>query len=75
VEEADWASWAKNTEWAGAAALAGWADKGEKNQKGFDFRNWIDFRIWHDLEFLQGDLEGIWTEGFFLNSYRLLKDF
>jgi hypothetical protein len=26
-------------------------------------------------EFLQGDLEGIWTQGFFLNSSRILKDF
>jgi hypothetical protein len=26
-------------------------------------------------EILQGDLEGISTWGFFLNSFRLLKDF
>jgi hypothetical protein len=26
-------------------------------------------------EFLQGDLEGIWTQGFILNSSRLLNDF
>jgi hypothetical protein len=26
-------------------------------------------------ENLRGDLEGIWTWGFFLNSSRLLKDF
>jgi hypothetical protein len=29
-------------------------------------------RLW---EFLHGDLEGIWTQGFFLNSSRLLKNF
>jgi hypothetical protein len=26
-------------------------------------------------KFTQGDLGGIWTQGFFLNSSRLLKDF
>jgi hypothetical protein len=44
--------------------------------KGFWFLNLNRFhnlaRLW---EFLQGDLEGIWTQGFFLNSSRLLKDF
>jgi hypothetical protein len=29
-------------------------------------------RLW---KFAQGDLGGIWTQGFFLNSSRLLKDF
>jgi hypothetical protein len=29
-------------------------------------------RLW---KFAQGDLGGIWTQGFFLNSSRLIKDF
>jgi hypothetical protein len=29
-------------------------------------------RLW---KFAEGDLGGIWTQGFFLNSYRLLKYF
>jgi hypothetical protein len=29
-------------------------------------------RLW---KFAQGDLGGIWTQGFFLNSSRLLMDF
>jgi hypothetical protein len=33
----------------------------------------LDF--WQTLKFVQGDLEGILTWGFFLKSSRLLKDF
>jgi hypothetical protein len=59
------------------ADRASWAGSCEKIQrKKYWFLNlkWIRIlaRIW---EILQGDLEGIWTWGFFLNSSRLLKDF
>jgi hypothetical protein len=51
---------------------AGWAESDGENS----FPNKIWFlnipRLW---KFAQGDLEGILTWGFFLNSSRLLKDF
>jgi hypothetical protein len=54
----------------------GWAGPQEGIQRKIYF--WISktfeilARLW---EFLQGDLEGILTQRFFLNSSRLLKDF
>jgi hypothetical protein len=72
--------------WAGSAYLAtrgqeaGWADwplgrLGRKLKK-ISFLIKIEFlnisRLW---KFAYGDLGGIWTQGFFLNSSRLLKYF
>jgi hypothetical protein len=58
--------------WAGKASRA----KSEKWIGRWIFRLKIGFfnlpRIW---KFAQGDLGGIWTQGFFLNSSRLLKYF
>jgi hypothetical protein len=52
----------------------GWIP-GEDSRK-FWFLNFKDFRNLIELgEILQGDLEGIWTWRFFLNSSWLLKDF
>jgi hypothetical protein len=47
-----------------------------KDSSGNWFLNFV--RFWNLASFweiLQGDIEGIWTWGFFLNSFRLLKDF
>jgi hypothetical protein len=60
--------------WSGGL---GWPGRFVQEEfKGFWFSNLNRFqnlaRLW---EFLKGDLEGIWTQGFFLNSFRLLKDF
>jgi hypothetical protein len=49
----------------------GWAKIKKKN---FRIKNWI-FEFTEAWKFTQGDLGGILTLGFFLNSSRLLKDF
>jgi hypothetical protein len=47
-----------------------------KNSNGSLIFNFKDFwNLAKVAEILQGDLEGIWTWGIFLNSYTLLKDF
>jgi hypothetical protein len=43
-------------------------------EKDFWIKNWI-FEFTKALKFVKGDLGGILTWGFFLNSSRLLKDF
>jgi hypothetical protein len=55
--------WAKNWEWAKVQEI-----------KSFRilFGIWIFDKLW---KFVQGDLEGILTWGFFLKSSRLLKDY
>jgi hypothetical protein len=72
VAEAQWGR--------GGGGTTGWKEKygprlGQKWRKNY-FLNKIWFlnipRLW---KFVGGDLGGILTWGFFLNSYRLLKDF
>jgi hypothetical protein len=55
-------SWAKNRKWAKVQEI-----------KSFQilFGIWIFDKLW---KFVQGNLEGILTWGFFLKSSRLLKD-
>jgi hypothetical protein len=43
-------------------------------KKDFWIKNWI-FELPRLWKFVEGDLGGILTWGFFLNSSRLLKDF
>jgi hypothetical protein len=62
----------QKVEQADGAAGPSWA----RNWRKIPFRINIWFlnlpRLW---KFVQGDLGGILTQGFFLNSYRILKDF
>jgi hypothetical protein len=55
----------------------GWAKTGAKpnssNKTYLNFYFYLNF--WQLWKFVQGDLEGILTWDFFLNSSRLLKDF
>jgi hypothetical protein len=59
---------------AGRAGLVG-SDPGENSNGNFisNFK-WI-WNLEGLWEFFQGNLEGIWAWGFFLNSSRVLKDF
>jgi hypothetical protein len=60
--------WAKKAEWAGwLLGRLGW--KLKKIVIKIEFLNLPS--LW---KFAQGDLGGILTQGFFLNSSRLLKD-
>jgi hypothetical protein len=54
--------------------MVGWADK-EKNRNVliFEFKYILEFG--KTLRISKGDLEAIWTQGFFLNSSRLPNDF
>jgi hypothetical protein len=72
--------------WAGSACLAAQGQKGRMGRLATEpigpkveensFLIKIEFlnipMLW---KFVQGDLGGIWTHGFFLNSSRLLKYF
>jgi hypothetical protein len=75
-----WAGQEAEAQWRGEGKLAGWEKKewvvaGPKAEENY-FRIKFGFlniqRLW---KFAHGDLGGILTWGFFLNSPRLLKDF
>jgi hypothetical protein len=54
--------------------MVGWADKEKiRNVLIFEFKYISEFG--KTLRISKGDLEAIWTQGFFLNSSRLLNYF
>jgi hypothetical protein len=52
----------------------GWGAGPKVKKKDFGIKNWI-LNLPRLGKFVEGDLGGILTWGFFLNSSRLLKDF
>jgi hypothetical protein len=50
-------------------------DPCEDSKENLIFQISVEFGFWQDLRISKGDLEEIWTQGFFfLNSSRLLRD-
>jgi hypothetical protein len=68
--EVSGAGWAKKAEWVGW--LLGRLGRKLKNPFGIKIGFLNLLRLW---KFAQGDLGGILTQGFFLNSSSILKDF
>jgi hypothetical protein len=70
-KQASGAEWAKKAEWAGwLLGRLGWKLKNNPFRLKIGFLNLS--RLW---KFVQGYLGGILTQGFFLNSSQVLKDF
>jgi hypothetical protein len=54
--------------------VAAWVGRPNVKEKNFRIKNWI-FEFTKAWKIVEGDLGGIFTWGFFLNSSKLLKDF